>query len=223
MSGKRIRSYPGSELTVRYDADRCIHAAECVRGLNRVFNPDASPWITPDGASADEVAAVIDRCPSGALSHDLPAERRKTAPAVPVPAELSICAGGPVYVHGEVVLVTPDGEPAGHETRLALCRCGASAHKPFCDDSHRDALFSDPGGIDRQTGDVPASVGPLTLTPLPNGPVLLRGPFVLTSADGSCEFRGDKAALCRCGASANKPFCDGAHARIGFQADGAAS
>jgi len=79
--------------------------------------------------------------------------------------------------------------------------------------------FYDAGMVQAGSTDSSGTEGSLTITPLPNGPVLLRGPFVLTSADGSCVFEGEKAALCRCGKSANKPFCDGAHARIEFQAE----
>ena len=57
------------------------------------------------------------------------------------------------------------------------------------------------------------------ITALDNGPYLVRGPVFLLDAEGN-EFRAERAtvALCRCGASANKPFCDGTHAKIGFRA-----
>jgi CDGSH-type Zn-finger protein/uncharacterized Fe-S cluster protein YjdI len=214
-----MRSYQGTDITVRYDVTRCIHAAECVRGLRSVFDPDAKPWVDPDGAPADEVARVIHRCPTGALSYDRSDRSGAAGPPIPTPVELSVCEDGPVYAHGDVRLVMAGSEAVGQETRLALCRCGASANKPFCDNSHAEVGFEDGGVFERESGEQTASQGHLEMTPLPNGPVLLRGSFVLTSADGSCEFRGDKAALCRCGASGNKPFCDGAHAQIGFQAD----
>jgi CDGSH-type Zn-finger protein len=55
-----------------------------------------------------------------------------------------------------------------------------------------------------------------------NGPLVIQGPFRLTDHLGN-EFTlpTDKefVALCRCGASANKPFCDGSHRTCGFQAD----
>jgi CDGSH-type Zn-finger protein len=144
---------------------------------------------------------------------------RSDPPPVPKPVEMSICTDGPIYVHGSVVLALPAGESTGTESRLALCRCGASDSKPFCDNSHSNAEFRDSGSFDRESSADGRTDGSLTVTPLPNGPVLLRGPFVLTSADGACGFRGDKAALCRCGESEKRPFCDGAHARIGSQSD----
>ncbi|MGH3555997.1 MAG: (4Fe-4S)-binding protein [Mycobacterium sp.] len=62
-------AYHGSKIEVTYDEDICIHAGECVRGLPRVFDTNKDPWITPDGASAEEVAAQVRRCPSGALQY----------------------------------------------------------------------------------------------------------------------------------------------------------
>lgn len=50
-----------------------------------------------------------------------------------------------------------------------------------------------------------------------NGPYLVEGDFTLVDANGN-EVPLAKRALCRCGASTTKPFCDGTHSRIGFQA-----
>ncbi len=57
------------------------------------------------------------------------------------------------------------------------------------------------------------------ITALDNGPYLVRGPIVITDADGN-EFQTEREtiALCRCGGSTTKPFCDGTHSKIGFQA-----
>ena len=57
------------------------------------------------------------------------------------------------------------------------------------------------------------------ITILDNGPYLVKGPVVLLNAEGH-EFFTQRAtvALCRCGGSQNKPFCDGTHAKVGFRA-----
>ena len=57
------------------------------------------------------------------------------------------------------------------------------------------------------------------ITALDNGPYLVKGPVLLLDAEGN-EFRTGRAtvALCRCGGSTTKPFCDGTHSRIGFRA-----
>ena len=63
-------------------------------------------------------------------------------------------------------------------------------------------------------------VDKVTIQTRPNGPYLVKGPLRLIDADGH-EFQvtGDTIALCRCGGSTNKPFCDGTHTRIGFKSN----
>jgi CDGSH-type Zn-finger protein len=58
------------------------------------------------------------------------------------------------------------------------------------------------------------------ITLLPNGPLFVEGEFEVSLKDGTkIEVPGPKAALCRCGQSSKKPFCDGSHARCGFKAE----
>lgn len=213
---RRLRAYEGADITVSFDSKRCIHAAECVRGLGQVFDRHARPWVNPDAAPAADVAAVVHRCPTGALSYEMSGQSYEGSN--PVPAECAIVADGPIYVRGRLAVDTPD-EPTVEESRLALCRCGASGNKPYCDNSHADIQFEDAGSITREGGEAEVGEGALTLSPVKNGPILLRGPFTIMSADGARLFHGEKAALCRCGESANKPFCDGAHKSIGFETD----
>lgn len=56
----------------------------------------------------------------------------------------------------------------------------------------------------------------LKIKVLLNGPLLVNGTIELTLADGTTVVK-DNPALCRCGASKNKPYCDGSHAKIGFK------
>jgi CDGSH-type Zn-finger protein len=62
--------------------------------------------------------------------------------------------------------------------------------------------------------------GEVTITVRPNGPLRVEGPIKLIDSDGKqLDLAGKPAiSLCRCGASINKPFCDGTHSKIGFQA-----
>jgi len=59
----------------------------------------------------------------------------------------------------------------------------------------------------------------VTITTVENGPYLVKGPVTVADADGS-QYPSDRStiALCRCGGSTNKPFCDGTHSKIGFAA-----
>ena len=60
---------------------------------------------------------------------------------------------------------------------------------------------------------------PTKITAKDNGPYLVKGPVLLVDAEGN-EFRAERAtvALCRCGGSTTKLFCDGTHSKIGFRA-----
>lgn len=140
-----VRLYTGKDIDVSYDARRCIHAAECVRGLPAVFDTGRRPWVQPAGASADAIAEVIAKCPSGALHftrHDGGA-----AETPPEQTSITVTPGGPLYVRGRVQLLSADGSVILNDMRLALCRCGQSHNKPFCDNSHLDIAFDDLGAV----------------------------------------------------------------------------
>lgn len=64
------KTYEGQEIDVSFDPEVCQHAGNCVRGLPAVFETGRRPWILPDAAPADEVAAQVERCPSGALRYE---------------------------------------------------------------------------------------------------------------------------------------------------------
>ena len=219
MPKKKIYDFEGSKIIVRWDRVRCIHAEKCVHGLPQVFDPARRPWIEPDQVDVDEVSAVVLDCPTGALHF----ERKDGDATEPVPTSnvAWVAADGPLYVHGDLVLDFADGSQLT-ENRVALCRCGESKNKPFCDNSHLEAGFKDDGSLGAQmmapAGD-DESQEPLALSTAPNGPLLFRGPIEMSSADGSNQQKGAKGALCRCGASQNKPFCDGSHSSAGFEAE----
>jgi uncharacterized Fe-S cluster protein YjdI/CDGSH-type Zn-finger protein len=136
-----IRYYAGQEIEITYDTLRCIHAAECVRGLPEVFDHTRRPWVDPAGALPNAVAAVIERCPSGALHYARLDGGVAEEPADPT--EIMAVRNGPLFIRGLVQLRGVDGGVLIEDTRMALCRCGASANKPFCDNSHRRIAFRD--------------------------------------------------------------------------------
>ncbi len=131
----------------------------------------------------------------------------------------------PYYVRGRLRVITAGGELYLQDVRVALCRCGQSQNKPFCDNSHIAAKFDDGGAVvlpatagAESTPEQGAEHGELSIKLRANGPLRLEGDFELISADGQTIHRGTETALCRCGGSANKPFCDGSHRHNGFQA-----
>ena len=211
-----IHEYAGERITVTYDVKRCIHARDCVEGLPEVFDPDKRPWIDPDNADTDELADVIMQCPTGALQF----ERTDDGPEEPVPDEntVTIIPNGPLYVRGDIEIATLDDTVLLEDTRVGLCRCGMSENKPLCDNSHEKIDFQADGTVERVQSDVSASSngGPLQVIPTPDGPVLLRGEFEIQAGNGGLSYRSTDAALCRCGGSEDKPFCDGTHTEIDF-------
>jgi CDGSH-type Zn-finger protein/uncharacterized Fe-S cluster protein YjdI len=207
----RLHVFESPAITVTWSRRRCIHVAECVRGLPAVFQPGRVPWVEPTQAAADRVAEVVCRCPTGALHY----ERHDGGAAEPVPEANAVVPepDGPLYLSGDVVVLAEDGSPVIRDTRIALCRCGATKNRPFCDGSHWDAGFDDAGHLGE--GGTPAQdaapAGPLQVAFGAGGPVFLQGRFVLASARGDARRELGEAELCRCGASRNKPFCDGSH------------
>lgn len=211
-----IHEYDGEDITVTWDGKRCIHARECVHGLPAVFNPDERPWIDPDDADADEVAEVITRCPTGALQFER--EDGGWEESIPEENTVEVTPGGPLYARGDIDIRDEDGAVLLSDTRVAFCRCGASGNKPLCDNTHLDIEFD---GSATVSGDGDADLvpeGALSVTPTANGPLHVEGAFEIEGDDGG-TYRGEDAWLCRCGASEDKPFCDGSHAKIGFSTD----
>lgn len=212
---ERVRSYEHDGFVVEYLPGRCIHAEECVKGLPQVFNPDRRPWIDPAEAKADDIAETVQRCPTGALRFRYPGDSPREKPDTE--ATIEIVPAGPLYIRGDLRLAGPDGQ-VNHESRVALCRCGVSQNKPLCDNSHVEAGFEDIGTAgESKLAPVAGSESPgIDIKPAPNGPLLIDGPVVIVGSDEQ-RIEGGRGALCRCGASNNKPFCDGSHVRIGFE------
>lgn len=212
------KTYQGQDIQVTFELKRCIHAAECGRRLQSVFDIAKRPWVQPDNATADQVQEAVDNCPSGALKYVRldggPQEQR------PDKNMVVVTDSGEYQLHGEVHLTTMDGETIAEEYRLTLCRCGESHNKPFCDNTHQKTGFAAPSEVAdnaEETVDLHPT-GKLKVVTATHGPLLLQGNFQIQDVSGQQIFRGEKAALCRCGGSANKPFCDGSHAAIEFKA-----
>jgi uncharacterized Fe-S cluster protein YjdI/CDGSH-type Zn-finger protein len=140
------REYHAAGITVQWYAERCIHSGDCIRALPRVFNPRRRPWVRLDAAAADAIAEAVLSCPTGALHYI----RHDGAEQEPTPAETTIRTvhNGPYLVGGPVRIMNDAGEVIREDTRIALCRCGRSAHMPFCDNSHRALGFDDAAGGD---------------------------------------------------------------------------
>ncbi|GAA3786583.1 (4Fe-4S)-binding protein [Streptomyces chiangmaiensis] len=124
------KAYEGQSITVTYEARRCLHATECIRGLPEVFDTAKRPWIQPDAAAADHLAEVVRRCPSGALQYKFADGRTETPDR---PTRIVRGSNGQLAMRGELSIDTAEGPRA--ETRAILCACGKSANQPYCDHS----------------------------------------------------------------------------------------
>jgi len=212
--GDRVHAFRDDAIEVTWSRRRCIHVAACVFTQPAVFQPGRRPWVDVTRAGADDVAATVLRCPTGALHYS----RRDGAAPEPVPAEnvIVVSRNGPLYLAGDVEVCDERGEVRLTDTRVALCRCGRTGNAPLCDGSHHAAAFRD-GGTLRDTS--PAEPGEaaassrLRIEPVAGGPLRVTGPFTLFGAAADDGVTGGRVKLCRCGRSDNKPFCDGSHKR----------
>ncbi|MBK7794587.1 MAG: CDGSH iron-sulfur domain-containing protein [Betaproteobacteria bacterium] len=199
-------------ITLHFAGSRCIHSRHCVLEAPTVFLANTrGAWLHPETTSVEHCVRVAHNCPSGAITYERHDEGpNEAAPAVNV---VRVRENGPYAVHARVEL-------AGAGLRAALCRCGWSRGKPYCDGSHGAARFTATGEPATQPSEpLTERGGPLTITPVENGPLQLDGNVEICSGTGRTLLRTRSTRLCRCGGSGSKPFCDGSHARIGFRSD----
>jgi len=134
-----LRAYEGAGIVVLWEPALCIHVGRCLAALPTVFNVSARPWVDVTAADSDAIAEAIERCPTGALRYDRTDGAEQERPADPTVVEPR--TNGPLFVRGAVEIASPGGATTRTATRLALCRCGHSGNKPYCDLSHRARGF----------------------------------------------------------------------------------
>lgn len=133
------REYRNDEILVYWEPQLCIHSANCLVMNPRVFDATRRPWIELEGADADQVADAVMSCPTGALHfRRLDGGEQETASE-----QVNVLArpNGPLFLLGKVRVIGDDGTVLREDTRVALCRCGGSENKPFCDNTHRRIGF----------------------------------------------------------------------------------
>ena len=132
---------------------------------------------------------------------------RRIPKRLDVANELLVTAGGPLKMTGNITLIDEEGSVT-HSNSLSLCRCGASKSKPICDDQHLEVEFFDGGAIGQLSDWMPVSrPQTITVTAVKNGPLKFRGYLRIYNKKGQ-ECITMNGALCRCGNSSKKPFCD---------------
>lgn len=212
--------FTGTKIDVEWDERLCIHVAECGNAKGELFVGGRQPWCQPDLVSLEDVIDVVERCPSGALTYASTTNKDKEQIRKESPEQentVAVSCNGPYFIRGELDIEGSPIDMEGISFRAALCRCGKSKNKPFCDNSHEAAGFKDYGAVGEKGEKLSAKGGKLIIKPLDNGPLLLSGNIKITNGSGRLAWQGTEVALCRCGASNNKPFCDGSHVAAGFK------
>lgn len=132
------KNYSNGEITVVWQPDLCIHSTKCFKGLSAVFNPQQRPWINMEAASTEEIRKQVEQCPSGALSFIMNNERKVMAESM---VSIDVSDNGPYIIRGPANIKYKGKEELRDSGTIALCRCGGSSNKPYCDGTHRKVEF----------------------------------------------------------------------------------
>lgn len=132
----RAQAMEGPGITVRDDRSICVHAGFCGTVATNV-------WKMVGGSEATDtrlqMLAMIERCPSGALTYRFDGAAGDNEPDLP--RQVAVVPDGPLVVTGGVPITRADGKPMEARNRVTLCRCGGSANKPLCDGTHKEIGF----------------------------------------------------------------------------------
>lgn len=130
----KTKKYSNDEMTIVWEADKCIHSGICVKGLPDVFRPKVRPWLRIEAASTDSLINQVKQCPSGALTYYMNDEDDNTSEVLYTKVE--VLENGPLLVYGTLRVTHRDGTQETKNKTTAFCRCGKSDNKPYCDGAH---------------------------------------------------------------------------------------
>lgn len=142
------KEYTNGEVTIVWKPALCIHSKICwhaVNGMPEVFNPRERPWIKVNATTTEKLIEQVSKCPSGALTYFLNNAKNtvNNNDNTITDTVIEVSNNGPLLVHGKVVVKDTNGTETMKDKVTALCRCGASANKPYCDGKHRSINFTD--------------------------------------------------------------------------------
>ena len=135
-----IKEYENEDIKILWKPNMCIHSKLCWHDLSTVFNPNIRPWINPTGATTDSIKSQIDKCPSGALSY-IVKNMQQTIESRNEEIVIEVKKNGSLVVHCNFKIQDEEGNITERTNKTSLCRCGASANKPYCDGTHRKIEF----------------------------------------------------------------------------------
>ncbi len=133
------KEYTNGEITVVWKPRLCDHSAVCISELPSVFDSIKRPWVKITGAPSKDIQAVVDRCPTRALTWYKNGENaNEKNPDTNVITTVRLMKNGPVVISGDIKVLDEDGNQISCGDRVSVCRCGKSKRLPFCDGSHRE-------------------------------------------------------------------------------------
>ncbi len=140
---KKVRKeYTNGEITEVWQNDVCMHSGICVRELSSVFVPRERPWINMVGANTEKITSTVNKCPSGAISYYYNDQGPDPDPdSGESETTIEITKNGPLLVNGNIIIKDLEGNETKRSKVTALCRCGASENKPYCDGAHKKIEF----------------------------------------------------------------------------------
>jgi len=134
----RTANYEGTKFVLKNDSSLCMHAGFCGNEITSVWKMLSE---TDDSRVRGQLMAMVERCPSAALSYSLEPDEDNIEPDLPV--EISVTPDGALWVSGGIPIERSDGQPFETRNRVTLCRCGNSKNKPLCDGIHKEIGFSE--------------------------------------------------------------------------------
>ncbi|MEI7501311.1 MAG: (4Fe-4S)-binding protein, partial [Bacteroidota bacterium] len=141
-NNETVKEFTNGEITVFWQPELCIHSANCLIGLPEVFNSKKKPWINVHASNSKEIMKTIDTCPSRALLYlkspkFITSKPRSTSKKKAKFARVQILKNGPALITGNFIVRDIRKKKIKIENEVAaICRCGGSKNKPFCDGSH---------------------------------------------------------------------------------------
>lgn len=139
--------YTKEELTIVWKPNQCAHSRICWSELKAVFDPSKRPWVNMEGASKEKIIEQVLKCPSGALHFIMNEEikqENKDANMMSDPIQntnILIKPNGPILITTDCQITHSNGDREIKQGTTALCRCGASGNKPYCDGTHNKINF----------------------------------------------------------------------------------
>lgn len=140
---KQTHRYTNGEVTVIWKPEQCIHSKICWTQLRDVFDPTKRPWVNMTGADTQAIIDQVKKCPSGALSFEMNENKEAAVQSASASiTNIEILPNGPILIKTNCQISFGNGETTTKEGVTALCRCGASKNKPYCDGSHNRIGFA---------------------------------------------------------------------------------